>query len=254
MAGEIETPEVETPEVPEVPTPEERKHPLEPGGVRFEDVVREKNELKAEAAALRAQLARQQEAPKEPPAPKPQFYTAEQLQQAVDAGRISPAQMADQLAWQRAEQARLQTVNDLDLRQKRASATTEVNQYLDRIPALADPSSKEFLKASRIASEIAEEMGWDVRDPRVQRQALRQAFGTLDRLADATKTREYAREHADTTVETRGGGGRVPPKADPFKDVPQPLKDHWDRLGYSVEQRKAELPYVNLDRWKRRHG
>jgi hypothetical protein len=253
MAEETETTTEEGVTEPVVET-EGKTHPLAPGGVRFEDVVREKNEYKAEAAALRAQVARQQEPPKDTPAQTPTFYSTEQLQAAVDAGRITHTQASDQLAWQRAEQMRQQVGVESDLRQKRAAANAEVNQYLDRVPALHDPTSKEFLRASRAATEIAEDLGADIRDPRVQRQALRQIFGSIDKLADASKTRDYAREHADTAIETRGGGSRQPPKNDPFKDVPKALLDHWDHLRYTDEQKKEELKYVDLARWKRKYG
>lgn len=257
MADETETTTETEEKVPESPeAPEERTHPLEPGGVRFEEVVREKNELKAEANLLRSRLASLESQPKEQPKPvqTPTIYTTEQLQAAVDAGRITPAQLADQLAWQRAQEVRQQVVAETALNQKRASAVAEVTQYLDRIPALNDPMSKDFLRASRVATEIAEDMGWDVRDPRVQRQALRQTFGPLERMADATRTRDYARDHADTAIETRGGGRPAPSAKDPFKDVPALLMAEWKRLGYSVDQMKEELKYVDLDRWKRRHG
>jgi hypothetical protein len=111
------------------------------------------------------------------------------------------------------------------------------------------------LRASRAAAEIAEDLGADIRDLRVQRQALRQTFGSLDRLVDASKTRDYARDHADTAIETRGGGSRTPPgKPDPFKDVPKPLMDHWNHLRYTDEQKQEELKYVDLARWKRKFG
>ena len=254
MADETET-TTETPESPATEAvTEERTHPLAPGGVRFEEVVREKNEWKAQTADLRARLATLENPPRQEPAKAPTFYTAEQLQQAVDAGQITHAKMADQLAWQRAESMRQQVVTETQLNQKRASATAEITQYTDRVPALADSTSPEFLRAARAAAEIADDMGWDIRDPRVQRQALRQTFGSLDRLAASDKTREYDRQHADTAMETRGGGRGTPPKPDPFAVVPKPLMDEWKRLGYTPEQMKEELKYVDPVRWKRRHG
>lgn len=256
MADDTETTTEE--QVPETEqAPEERRHPLEPGGVRFEDVVREKNELKATAAELRARIAALEARTPEPakPVQTPTLYTADQLQQAVDQGRITAAQMADQLAWQRAQEVRQQVVAETSLQQKRASATAEVTQYMDRIPALGDRGSKEWLRAAQAARDLSDDMGLPIEDPRVQRAALRQSFGSLDRIADAGRTREYAREHADTSIETRGGGSRAQSgPTDPFKDVPRPLMDEWKRLGYSTEQMKEELKYVDLARWKRKYG
>lgn len=258
MADETET-VAETTETTEATEPvvEEKAHPLQPGGVRFEEVVREKNTYKAETESLRERLARlegQMAATREstPAQPATQFYTPEQLQAAVDTAKITPAQMAAQLAWQAKETAKREMKTEFAADQRRGSALSEVNQYIEKIPALGNQSSQEFAKVRRSAFEIADEMGLDVTDPRVQRRALRETFGTLDRVAQTTRLRDFDRQHADTSIETQGGGGGRTQAADPLKNVPKALMDHWKSRGYSTEQMNKELAYVDLDRWKRR--
>lgn len=246
---ETVTETTESTETTETPVVEEKVHPLHEGGVRFEEVVREKNEWKAQAEAYRVQLDR----PKpEPPAQAAQFYSPEQLQVAVDNGKITPAAMAAQLAWQAKETGKREMKAEFAADQRRGSALTEVNQYLDKIPALGNQSSTEFGKVRRAAFEIADEMGLDVTDPRVQRRALRETFGTLDRVAQTTQLRDFDRKHADTSIETASGGGGRQPANDPLKNVPKPLMDHWKTRGFSVEEMKKQLPYVDLEKWKRR--
>ena len=183
---------------------------------------------------------------------QPQFYTADQLQAAVDSGRITPAKMAEQLAWQAKETAKREIKTEWQTDQRRSSAVSEVNQYLDKIPALGTPGSPEHARVRRAAVEIADDMGLDLSDPRVQRLACRQALGTLDRIAKTSDLREFDRKHADTHVETQGGGGTRQPSSDPLKHVPKALMDHWKKLNYSPERMKGELPYIDLEKWKRK--
>ena len=249
MADEDTTPVATEPDATQ-PVATDEPHPLAPGGVRFEEVIREKNELKAEVAALRA-AATQKPEPVKPAEP---MYTVEQMQQGLDAGRITQAQMADRIAWQRGEGLRQQVMQEITLGQRRATALTTVNQYRDHVPALDNPNSSEFVRAARVAADLADELGWDIRDPRLQALALKQVFGPLDKMTTNDRTREYARQHADTAIETRGGGRATAPAADPFKEVPKPLMEEWKRLGYTTEQMKAEMPYIDHAQWKRRHG
>jgi len=176
MADEpVETPEavVESPQV-ETPAPEsvaDTPHPLAPGGPRFEEVYRQMKEerearqrLEAEAAALRQLL--------QPRAPQqPQFYTPQQLQVAVDQGQITPAVMADILARQHAQQFAMQTTIAAEqMRQqneKLQRASAEVNQFIDKIPALRDNTSAEFQKVAKVAYEAADDMNLPVTDARV---------------------------------------------------------------------------------------
>ena len=103
-------------------TVEGQPHPLAAGGVRFEEVVSEKNRYKAEADTLRAQVAAFQVAQSQArPAPQAEkVWSTQELQGLVDAGRITLAQMSDQVSIQRSRESeervvqRLQTERVLD--------------------------------------------------------------------------------------------------------------------------------------------
>ena len=246
--------EVETPmEAPPAETP---THPLEPGGPRFEEVIRQKNEAREAEAFWKRQyeaLAVKNTAQPQPIPPK-RVYTPQEVDQAVTAGQISIAQAADLIASQRVDASREQYRLDAHFDRVRTDAQTEVSQYLERVPSLGRTDSPEFVRVARTAHEIAQELGLRVEDPRVQRRALRESFGTLDRLKAAGSAREVSRQSSDTYVEAGGGGGNATPPskdAEKLKSVPAPLKAHWDRMGYDEKRRLAELPYVDMNRWKR---
>ena len=99
MADEETTETTETTEPGQTTTESGQPHPLAPGGVRFEEVVSEKNRYKAEADTLRGQVAAYQasQAAMRPAPPAEKVWTAQELQGLVDGGRITPAQMSDQL-------------------------------------------------------------------------------------------------------------------------------------------------------------
>lgn len=229
----------------------EDPHPLDPGGKRFSEVYGEMKDARREAQDLRERLAKLEghvQAVTKPEKPADQFYSAEQLQAMVDAGRISPAKMADQLSWQRGEMVKREMTQQRVVEDRRKDALSEVNQYVDKLPNLLNPSSSEFTRVARAAREIASDMDRTVDDPVVQRRALRETFGSLDKLTKAASVRESSRVNADTHAETRGSGGvggvNKGPGKDPLKDVPQHYKDHWKRLGYTPEQMAQEAGYI----------
>lgn len=229
------------------PDTEGEPHPLEPGGKRFSEVYGDMKDARREAQELRERLARLEGAStvtQPPPKVEDRFYTAEELQALVDGARISPAKMADQLAWQRAELKGRAIVEQQAVEAKRQHALSEVNKYVDHLPALLNQSSPEFVRAARVAREIADELGRQPDDPIVQRRALREAFGPLDKLEQAKVTRESTRRSADTHAETASGSKADVTNKDPLKGVPQRYLDHWKKLNYTREQMIAEVPYV----------
>ena len=256
MADE-ETPVVEndTPVVEEAvaETPEVEIHPLEPGGKRFQEVYGDWRTEQARAARAEADLAalRAQQQPRQPVQ-----YTPEQiatyLQQQVDQGQITPMAAANYLSQFNAQQVATRTA--MQVEQARAHATklqsagAEVNAFIDRIPALKDVNSADFRKVSDAAYSASDDMGLPVSDLRVQRIALRQVYGSLDKIAKVEGERESSRRASLPHTETRVGSGR-PPAAkagdDAWKkDVPAEYMAHWKKRGYTEEQMKAEARYV----------
>ena len=227
------------------------KHPLEPGGERFEEVIRQKNEARADAEFWRKQAETLRVSQAQPVQPQPQkkVYTVQELEQARTAGQISDGQMMDILAYQRAQEARQQTVRDSLTQSRQQEATREVREYLTTVPAAGNTSSPEFSKVAVSAYEIAEEMGLDVTDPRVQRRAFRETFGPLGKLASVNRAKDFSRSNADTHVES-GGGGEPTRETNPLVNAPKQLVDHWKSLGYSEQRMKDELKYVNPRKWQ----
>ena len=224
-----------------------KPHPLAPGGERFAEVYRDMQQARRDQARLEGEIAelrrQQQVQPKQP-----QTYTREDLDQMVKDGKISVAVMADQLAWQRSNEMREQVRREERLENTQRAALNEVNDYIDRLPALNNTSSQEFAKVKRAAEGIADEMGLDMRDPRVQRRALREAFGTLDRVKAAIKAEDRSRSN-DGSADTGGGGGAAQTAAatDSLKGVPKAYVEHWQRLGYTAEQMKEEAKFVRRE-------
>ena len=223
-----QTPPPESPPAAPV-TDAARPHPLEPGGERYEQVWARMRQAErdAEEARMRADTAERKVA--QPPAPAVTFYTPDQLQTAVDQGRITATQASAQLALQAKEQAKTELRGELQYETRRTEAAREVDQFIAKKPSLMDSGSDEFRRVAALARDVAADTGMAMTDPRVQRQALRQAYGSLDRLATDARTTAHTRTHADLHAETGRGGGAVPPSATPapLKNVPQWWIDYW---------------------------
>lgn len=238
------------------PEAEKKPHPLEPGGDRFKQVYGQMMDTKRENADLRERVARMegQLSAQTQPQQQQKWYTAQELQRLVDEGRIPPALASDQLAWQRKEEAKREVMAEYQKTQTQKAAQSEIAEYVSKIPALRDSSSDGFTRVARAAREIADELGRSVDDPVVTRRALRETYGTLDRLVQSQRNREFSRQNADTHAEIqRGGGGGEAPAKDPVADIPAMYREHWKRLGYSPERMKqeAELLRNRPYRWRR---
>lgn len=235
------------PVVPEPAPDPEPVHPLAPGGQRFEEVYARMKQADDRAARAEGevQALRQQLRPSQVPV----VYTADQLQAAVDRGQITPMQAADLLSRQNSAAMAAQTIQAQTFAAKTQSALTEVNQYMEKMPALANALSPEFQKVAKAAYEIADEVGLPVQDPRVQRRALRETFGTLDRIAAAAKAQDSSRAASLPHTEAGpGAGGTAPaPKpggTNPLKDVPPAYLEFWKKRGYTQKQMEDEAKYI----------
>src|SRR3990167_9824030 len=166
-------------------TAQETVHPLQPGGARFEEVYArmkqaEERAARFEGALTQATQQRQQQ-------PQSAYVTPDQLQALIDRGQITPMQATDFLSKQNAQLAATQTttaaIQMTQLNAKVQAAATEVNQFIEKVPTLRNTASPEFQKVAEAAYALSDDMGLDVKDFRVQRAALRQVYGSLDRVA-----------------------------------------------------------------------
>lgn len=192
---------------------------------RTERAESESRELRERVANLEGRV---QERQAQTPQTTQQYYTHEQLQSAVDSGRITPAAMAQQLAWQQKEAGKQELRQEFKQESVRDAAAKEVREYLDKLPVLSG-DTPEFHKVRTSAAEISDEMGLPVTDPRVQRRALREVFGTPDKLAKISAARDFDRANADRHTEMGGGGGRPveSKKDDPLKQVGETWLNYW---------------------------
>ena len=246
MADEIITPDLAVegatpaPVVDQAPEPEP-PHPLDPGGQRFGEVYRDMQDARREAARLQGELDATRRQAQPQPA-QPQFYSPNDLQGLVDSGRITPAVMTAQIAWQERQIAKQEMRQEWTQHEQMRGAGAEVTQYMAAIPKLGDAMSEERRRVDSMVREIAAEMNTTMDDPRAQRRALQIAFGTLDKV---TKPKVTVTQ-AETYVETAGGGGNKKPatSGDPLKDVPAAYKTHWEKMGYTREQMVEEARYI----------
>ena len=233
------------PTVTNVVTPESivKPHPLEPGGERFNEVYGRMKAAEERERATSERMARL-EAQVETTKPKetPRFYAPQQLQAMVDAGQITPAVMSDQIAWQRAQEMKTALLAESQSQASRIEAQREVNAYLAKKPeALTDPR---VLAAGR---ELIAETGWVSDDPRLAKRALREVYGSLERLTSTTQVQEFSRQHADTHVESgTGAGGTSHPATvnDPLAKVDKRYIEEWTRRGYTRKQMEAEAKFI----------
>lgn len=261
MPDEIVPPNAETPEGSAVEAPLEgveapdggegsaEPHPLQDGGKRFKQVNDQKKEaqrerdaaiaaraaLETEARMLREQLEAVQR--QQPPASAPKPLSRQDIHAAVQNGEIDTFRAAELIADVVARESEQRTLAALAQREKVQAASTEVQAYMTRVPALADRTSDEFQRVATAAQELAADMGRTVADPVVQRRALQIALGPLERFTAKAKAEGYDRRTADPGgVLPAGGGPAQPPAKDPLKGAPRAFVDYWAGQGKSRDE------------------
>ncbi len=239
----VEEPVVETPEVVE-------PHPLAEGGARFNEVYARMKQAEERATRMEGMLAAQQR-PQQPQ--QQQVYNAAQLQVMVDRGQVTPMEASDYLAQLHARAQALQTttaaIQMQQLNAKVQAAAEEVNTFISKVPSLRDTNSAEFQKVAQIAYQTAEDMGLPATDFRVQRAALRQVYGSVERITSNGQARQQSREASLPHTETAmGGSGKTVVKGDDaLKGVSQKYIDFWTKKGYTRERMIQEAKYVTKE-------
>ncbi len=226
-------------------------HPLEPGGYRFNEIYARMKRAETEARELRDRTARLEgaEQARQRPAqqPTPQFFTPEALQGYVDAGRISPAQMANQLAWQQAQVAQAQAIKLQQVKQGLDTAEQTVRQYMSKIPDLRNQNSSEFKRIETACHKLGTRMGLPPTDIRVQEAALETVYGGLDQVERRTAIRDQDRRsrvpHAETASYGAGGGEPAAQDANPLAGIPQEQIDFWTRMKYTPKRMAEEARF-----------
>ena len=228
-------------------------HPLQPGGARFEEVYARMKQ--AEERAARMEGALQQATQQQRPQQQSAYVTPDQLQALIDRGQITPMQATDFLSKQNAQLAATQTttaaIQMTQLNAKVQAAATEVNAFIDKVPTLRNTSSPEFQKVADAAYALSDDMNLPVQDFRVQRAALRQVYGSLDRVAGGDRARQQTRDASLPHVESGVSGGRTVTKPaggdEALKGISQHYIDFWTKRGYTKQQMIEEAKYVTKD-------
>jgi len=118
------------------------------------------------------------------------------------------------------------------------------------VPALRDVNSAEFAKVRDVAYEVADDMNLPVTDFRVQRRALKQVYGSVERIASNGAARQQSREASLPHTETSVGGSGKPPAGKPddaLKGVSQKYIDFWTKKGYTRARMIEEAKYVTKE-------
>ena len=159
------------------------------------------SEAEIHKARLEERAAKATPAAAAPPA----RLTFEQLQEAVDNGQLSVAQMQQELRRQIEEDVEVKVSTKIRAEQTLAAQTKKVEDqfqaYLEWKPEIKKDGTPE---RKRLQDEYREllELGY-ADDRRTEVMALRAVFGSADRVQETTRQRR------ETTRETGGAGGSL---------------------------------------------
>jgi len=233
----------------------ENKHPLEPGGKRFNQVYarmgqaeRDRDAEREARIRLEGQLAGLMDqgnntttttttnAPVTEQVIR-EKYTAGELDQFEALKALAEITTNEKLTKEKSERQLTDAYTN-----QMASAIKEVNQYMAVAPDLATGEHPRMGEIKAAYNELIGE-GYSP-DQRTQRIALRQVFGTVEtfkRRAGMGKIRSdhHSEDGAGGGIETGGGG-----KKDPFGDISARQKKYWDERGASVQERESEAKFI----------
>jgi len=228
----------------------------EPGGsspqeIRARKEYRRAQGLKRELESERIERVRVEERlraleeyrPAAPATPAEREYTAEEVQAAIDAGKVTVAQAAEYFAEVKAKRLQTQAVQQAAAAAPYQRAVTEVNEYMAHLPWTKDQTSPEFQQVKAKYQSLVRDFGF-ADDIRTQRVAIEHVAGSLDKVKQrqqvATQTRQAraAGAHSETPA-----GGNVPRKSDDISNAPADMVRVWDRTGTTPAQRAKEWSY-----------
>lgn len=263
---EVSQPSAETPTeaAPETPpqavVPPPQDDDAEPGGsgpndVRARREYRTRKKLEQELQAEREQRIRQDERLKalEQQAQKPDvpqkkvYYSAEQVQAAVDSGQIGQAQAWAFLARQEAERVADEREEKFNQAQ-RAQAPIEkalpiVNEYMALLPWTSDNRSPEF---RQYANEYATLVQDGFPDNLVtQKVVFEKLVGSIDKLRAKVASDKMTRQARINDVHTETpAGGPTPTQGNDWTKASKAQIEFWDKTGTSPADRAKEYAYL----------
>jgi hypothetical protein len=224
---------------------DDKKHPLEPGGKRFNEVVARAHKAEDERRELKEQLQRERE----------ERIRLEERQKVTEEAKAKTAQ-AQELSWQQLEdliaegkttraeanayrenitqqkaieaaEKRLAAKLDTDRRQARVQG--DLDAYKREVPAILERGTPERQRVEREYQYLVEVLGHS-HGLQTELAATRAALGDIDTVKQKKTAAQSARESRETFVETATSGkGISRPSTDSIKGLSQREKDFYEK-------------------------
>lgn len=239
--------EQQQPEVEAGATPEqaERRHPLEPGGDRFKEVYARAKRAEEEKEALKERLhqaelerarlegerkaaaeAKQQQATE-------REYSWDELENFIEAGRITRAQANAYKEERIAKRVKADIAAEVDAKLNVNKTVSTINEQLERykaaLPTLMQAGTPERQKYEAEYSYLVNVLG-DAPNYATQLKAARAAFGSVETVENAAKTRQATRQERPSFMDTATQKPATPKTKDPVDTLPQAQKDFYVKL------------------------
>lgn len=226
-------------------TTDDVKHPLEPGGKRFNEVVARAHKAEDERRALKDELAREREA----------RIRLEEREKVVEETKVKTTQ-AQELSWAQLEdliaegkttradanayrekiahdkvvaEAEKRLAAKLENDRRQARVVGDLDAYKREVPAILQEGTPERQKVVDEYKYMTEILGYG-HGLQTELAATRAALGTIDLVKQKKTAAQTARESRETFVETGTSGKGTPPnKSDSIKGLTPREKAHYER-------------------------
>jgi hypothetical protein len=226
----------------------EREHPLAPGGDRFKEVWARAKRAEEEREALkerlhqaeleRARLEGERKAADEAKQHQKQAereYSWDELESFIEQGRITRAQANSykeerQKKREEAIRQELDTkIAQLTVKDKVGTINSTLERYKTALPSLMQPGSTERQKYEAEYHYLVQELG-DAPTLATQLKAVRAAFGPIESVESAAKTRQTTTQQRTAFMDTTTTRKPDPTKKDPVQQLDQRTKEHYEKL------------------------
>ena len=236
-----------------------QKHPLEPGGKRFNQVYARMGQAERDLAVereARIRLEGQLAGVMENNQTTTQTQTVDikqNLRERYTAGELDQFEALEALADLKTDEKLTKERNNRQLtdayQSQMSSAIKEVQGYMKIAPGLASGDHPRMADVKTAYSELVGE-GYSA-DQRTERMALRQVFGGLEtfkRRSNMGKNKgdHFSESGAGGGIETTNGGEK-----DPFSDISARHKQYWDDRGAPLKEREAEAKIIRAGKAKK---
>lgn len=224
VAAQVTEPAQEAPVLEPAPVlaPAPEPHPLEPGGVRFKQVVARSHKERERADALEVDLQTMRaelDALKrlgQTPVQTPSWV---ELEAAIAEGRITRAQANDFREKELLKHAEQAVEAKIIERQRDNTIAAELNRYQVAVPALLDTNSDIRQRADQEFDFLMDLNGRDNRllTPNERRRYQLQAIRTV--LGPAESIRVAARPQPEPTMEVHSSQTKPTPRPNPDQEI-----------------------------------